>query len=394
MTSSSLWISGISLENLFVSWVFLGVLKESANVFGQNRALISLMPLVVLLIGGIVADRVETKRFLIVFTLLAACAPLVVIGALSNLSTWHITAFAVTMAIWNAFVDPSRQAVINKVSRTDIQRSIAIVFIVPSLLSMLAMYLMAPLESLGLSWVLITTSALFIASGVALIGIPTVRPVGRARLDLVSGFVAAWKIRLVREVILLNSVSALFNAGGYIVVVPLIATGTYGGHAELLSLVGIFFLFGSISSNFLLLAFMPIKRPGRLVVLLQLTRAVFLLLLLVRPPQWIFLLLVACWGLNMGVTSTLMRSTVQELAPEHQRAQILAVMLFGFMLASPISSLMLGEFVHQTSPLIGLIPGVLLSVVLFLWGYRFSEFWKYASESADQSQSWLRRLTS
>lgn len=370
------------------------MLKESANVFGQNRAMISLMPLVVLLVGGIVADRVESKRFLILITLLAACTPLVLIGVLSNLATWHITAFAVTIAIWNAFVDPSRQAVINKVSRTDIQRSIAIVFIVPSLLSMLAMYAMAPLESLGLAWVLVTMSALFIVSGGALFGIPTVKPVGRSRLELAAGFMAAWKLRLIREVIVLNSVSALFNAGGYIVVVPLIVTGVYGGAAELLSLAGIFFLVGSTSSNFLLLAFMPIKRPGRLVVLLQLTRAFFLLLLLVRPPQWIFLILIACWGLNMGVTSTLMRSTVQELAPEHQRAQILSVMLFGFMLASPISSLVLGEFVHQTSPLLGLVPGIVLSVALFAWGYRFSDFWKYASVSTEQSQSWLSRLTS
>ncbi len=387
-------MSGISLENLFVSWVFLGVLQESADVFGQNRALISTMPLLVLLVGGIVADRVESKRFLILITLIAACTPLVLIGAIAHLATWHITAFAATMAILNAFVDPSRQAVINKVSRTDIQKSIAIVYIVPSLLSMIAMSVMAPLESLGLSWVLVTVSALFVVSAGSLLGIPSVWPVVSPRLNLTGGVLAAWKIRLIREVIGLNCVSALFNAGGYVVVVPLIATGVYGGDAALLALVGIFFLIGSTGSNFLLLIFMPIKRPGQLVVVLQLTRAVFLVLLLFHPPQWIFLLLVGCWGLNMGVTSTLMRSTVQELAPERHRAQILSVMLFGFMLASPISSLVLGEFVHRTSPLMGLVPGILLSIALFGWGFKLSDFWSYTSASAEQSQSWLKRFTS
>lgn len=394
LTSSSFWVSGISLENLLVSWVFLGVLNESADVFGQNRALISTMPLIVLLIGGIVADRVESKRFLILITLIAACTPLILIGAIANLATWHISGFAATMAILNAFVDPSRQAVINKVTRTDIQRSIAIIYIVPSLLSMIAMSIMAPLESLGLTWVLVTVSALFVVSAASLLGIPSVWPVGPSRLNLAGGVLAAWKIRLIREVIGLNCVSALFNAGGYVVVVPLIATGVYDGDAALLALVGIFFLIGSTGSNFLLLIFMPIRRPGRLVVVLQLARAVFLVLLLLHPPQWIFLLLVGCWGLNMGVTSTLMRSTVQELAPEQHRAQILSVMLFGFMLASPISSLVLGEFVHRTSPLLGLIPGIVLSVVLFGWGLKLSDFWSYASVSAEQSQSWLKRITS
>lgn len=352
------------------------------------------MPLLILLLGGIVADRVESKRFLIVVTLIAACTPLVLIGALANLATWHITAFAATMAILNAFVDPSRQAVINRVSRTDIQRSIAIVYIVPSLMSMLAMSAMAPLESLGLAWVLVTLSVLLVVSASSLLGIPSVWPTGAPRLNLTGGIKAVWRTRVIREVIGMNCVSALFNAGGYVVVVPLIATGVYGGDAALLALVGIFFLIGSTGSNFLLLAFMPIRRPGRIVVVLQLTRAVFLLLLLMKPAQWIFLLLVGCWGLNMGITSTLMRSTVQELAPEQHRAQILSVMLFGFMLASPISALVLGEFVHQTSPLMGLVPGIVLSVALFVWGFKLSDFWKYTSASADQSQSWLKRLTS
>lgn len=374
--------------------MFLGVLKESADVFGQNRALISSMPLVILLIGGVVADRVESKRFLILVTLIASCAPLVLIGALGNLATWHITAFAATMAILNAFVDPSRQAVINRVSRTDIQKSIAIVYIVPSLMSMLAMSAMAPLESLGLAWVLVTLSVLLVVSASSLLGIPSVWPTGAPRLNLTGGIKAVWRTRVIREVIGMNCVSALFNAGGYVVVVPLIATGVYGGDAALLAMVGIFFLIGSTGSNFLLLAFMPIRRPGRIVVVLQLTRAVFLLLLLMRPAQWIFLLLVGCWGLNMGITSTLMRSTVQELAPEQHRAQILSVMLFGFMLASPISALVLGEFVHQTSPLMGLVPGIVLSVALFVWGLKLSDFWKYTSASANQSQSWLKRLTS
>lgn len=352
------------------------------------------MPLLILLLGGIVADRVESKRFVIVVTLIAACTPLVLIGALANLATWHITAFAATMAILNAFVEPSRQAVINRVSRTDIQRSIAIVYIVPSLLSMLAMSVMAPLESLGLVWVLVALSALLVVSATSLLGIPAVWPTGTPRLNLVGGIAAAWKNRVIREVIGMNCVSALFNAGGYVVVVPLIATGVYGGDAALLALVGISFLVGSTGSNFLLLGFMPIGRPGRIVVVLQLTRAVFLLLLLLQPAQWVFLLLVGCWGLNMGVTSTLLRSTVQELAPEQHRAQILSVMLFGFMLASPISSLVLGEFVHQTSPLMGLVPGIALSIALFAWGFKLSDFWKYTSASAEQSQSWFKRLTS
>lgn len=377
-----------------VTWIFLGVLKESAAVYGDSRALISSVPLVVLLVGGIVADRVEARLFLIAIALLTACVPLVLGAFLEGLTVWHVIAFGMAIALLNAMGEPARQSAINRVTRADIQRTIAVVAIVPSLLSMASMSAFASLESLGLIWVLITLTAMFALSGIALAGLPKLEPAKRANLDLGAGFKAAMKIPLVRDLLAMNFVSAIFNAGGYIVAVQIIAAKVYGGDPAFLAKVSLVFLIGSVSSNFLLLLFMPIKRPGQVYVLLQLTRMLLLVCLILNPVEWIFLGLIGCWGLNMGVTTTLMRSCVQELAPERHRAQILALLLFSFMLASPISSLALGHLIEWTSPMMGLVPGVFLSLALFAWGWKFSGVWYYQSDSAKGYRSWVSRLIS
>lgn len=180
------------------------------------------------------------------------------------------------------------------------------------------------------------------------------------------------------------------------VAAQVIAAQVYGGEGDPLFLaqVSLVFLVGSTGSNFLLLLFMPIKRPGQVFVLLQLTRMLLLIGLVLRPDKWLFLAFIGCWGLNMGVTSTLMRSTVQELAPDPHRAQILAVLLFSFMLASPISSLLLGHLIELTSPLMGLVPGIALSLLLFVWGYKFSTVWNYQSLSTRGFRSFASRLIS
>jgi hypothetical protein len=68
------------------------------------------------------------------------------------------------------------------------------------------------------------------------------------------------------------------------------------------------------------------------------------------------------WGVNMGVTTTLVRTTVQELADPDHRAQILSMLLVSFMVTAPISSLVLGMLIEHTSPLHALLPGIVISL--------------------------------
>jgi len=79
----------------------------------------------------------------------------------------------------------------------------------------------------------------------------------------------------------------------------------------------------------------------------------------------------------MGITTTLVRTTVQELSAGVHRAQILSVLLVSFMISAPLSSVVLGKLIAGYDPLTALIPGIVISFVIFIIGTTSSSLWGY-----------------
>jgi hypothetical protein len=263
----------------------------------------------------------------------------------------------------------------------DIQRAVTIMVITSSLLGLTGFYLGGRLDVLGLTTVLCLQALLFAAGTVAVLRLPSLPRMGDPGRGaaLGAGFRAVWRAPLVRNIIGLNFLSSLFNAGAYVVAIPFIVKEVYLGDAAFFAVVMIVFSAGSIGSNVVLLAFMPLSRPGRLFLLMQLTRVVILLLLFARPSLWLFYVAMFAWGLNMGVTTTLVRATVQELADSARRAQVLSILLLSFMVTAPVSSVLLGVLIEFTTPLAALLPGVGMSVLIFILGVWKSGLWQYRS---------------
>lgn len=382
LSSTSLWVGGISLQNLLVSWIMIGELNASAILFGEMRALMTIPPLILVLVGGFWADRVNAKKLLFSLTLLATAAPVVLAFYSHAITLPLVVMFGLGLALINALGDPARQALVNEVAPLDIQRSIVLITIFPMFVSMLAMSSGYQLENLGLFWVFLILAGIFAVATIALLGIPNPKVVRRlASSSLLSDFRVTKTLPFVSTLIGMNFVSATFNAGAYMVAIPLIATHVYGGGPEFFSVVLIVFTVGSTGSNVLLFFLMPFNQPGKIYLSLQITRALILVALCFEPPQWVFLLCVFLWGLNMGVSSTIIRSTVQEMAPPEHRAKVLSIFLFAFMVASPISSLILGAVIEIFGPLAGLLPGIPISLALFLFGYLKSGYWTFVSPS-------------
>jgi len=369
-----------------VTWLLLGVLEESAAVYGESRALMGIPPLILLIVGGVYADRINPRMMLFVISLFAVFVPLVLIAVLGVLHVYMVVAFGTAIALINALGDPARQAMVNRVTRIDIQRSIVIVTVIPSFIGIFGMLFGTQLENFGIAPILLILSGLFLLSALAVLGLPKLEPITTARIGLIDGWKAFWQTHLVRRVIGMNFVSAIFNAGGYMVAMPLIATRVYEGDAAFLTYMFVCFTIGSTGSNVVLFFLMPLMYPGRTFIAMQLTRALIILGVLIQPSDVIFLVLVGLWGVNMGVTSTLVRTTVQELAPAEHRAKILSFLLFGFMLSSPISAFILGWLIELTDPLTGLIPGIPISVGIFVYGLFFSGLWHYRADRPELTQ--------
>jgi MFS family permease len=384
LTSSSLWMAGMSLQGFLFTWLLVGILERPADEAGLARSLAEFPPLAVLLLGGLLGDRFDNRAYLGVMHLLMAVPPLLIAAVYLNgaLSYWWVVLFGVLMASIQALSDPARQAVLSRVSRMDLQRAVTLMMVVTSLVGLSGVYLGGQLDTLGLPTVLAAQAALFAVGLLAVARLPRLPSIsarGVRRPSFAEGLRAVWETALIRNIIGLNFISSLFNAGAYIIGIPYIVKEVYAGDAAFLANVMIVFTIGSIGSNVLLLAFMPLKHPGRLYLLLQLTRMFILGLLWLQPSLWLFYVLIVAWGLNMGVTTTLVRTTVQELAPEHHRAQILSVLLLSFVVSSPISSILLGVLIAETEPLTAMLPGIAISLLIFLIGTTRSGLWGYVS---------------
>lgn len=385
LTSSSLWLAGMSLQGFLFSWLLVGILERPADEVGIARSLAEAPPLLVLLLGGMLGDRFNGRGYLATMHLLVALPPLMIAAVYQAgaLGYWWVLLFGVLMASLQALADPARQSLISRVTRMDIQRAVTIMIITTSLVGLSGFYLGGRLDVLGLATVLGIQAALFFAGTFAVLRLPSLPRVGGPgpRPGFAAGLSAVWQAPLVRNIIGLNFLSSLFNAGAYVIAIPFIVKEVYGGGAAFFATVMMVFSAGSISSNVVLLAFMPLRRPGRVFLLMQLTRMVILLVLFLQPSLWLFYVAMFAWGLNMGVTTTLVRTTVQELAAPDRRAQILSVLLLSFMVTAPVSSMLLGLLIEHTTPLAALLPGIAVSLVIFTLGMLKSGLWGFESGS-------------
>jgi len=388
LTSSSSWMAAMSLQGFLLSWMLVGILHEPADHVGFARALVDAPSLVVLFVGGMLADRMDGRTLLLRMHVLIAL-PCIAIALVAErfLSVSLVVAWGMTIAMLQSATDPARQAMLSQVTREHIQRTVTIMTIVTSLVGVGGVWIGGQLERIGLARVLLLQAALFASGAIAVQRMPAMPPsASRAPLvtrggypRILSGLVETWRTPLVRNAIGLNFFSSLFNAGAYVVAVPFIVRDVYHGDADFFSRVMIVFTAGSIGSNVALLRFMPLRRPGRLFLHMQLTRIAILAILYVRPSLPIFFATIFAWGVNMGVTSTLVRTTVQELAPIDHRAQVLSVLLFSFLVTAPVSSLLLGAFIADYDPLTGLLPGIAISAVIYVVGILWSGLWGYES---------------
>jgi len=381
LTSSSLWMAGMSLQGFLFSWLLVGVLERPADEAGIARSLAEFPPLFVLLLGGLLGDRFEGRSYLSVMHLLMALPPLLIAGVVfyDQLNYWWVVLFGILMASIQALSDPARQSILSRVARLDIQRAVTTMTIFTSLIGTLGFYLGGNLDHIGLSNLLLLQAALFGIGVIAIRALPALPLQQPEKPRLRDGLKALRDLPLVRNVLLLNFLSSLFNAGAYIVAIPYIVKEVYAGDAAFFAQIMIVFTIGSIGSNVVLLLFMPLKHPGRLFLFMQLTRVAILYLLWIQPSLWLFYFAMFAWGLNMGVTTTMVRTTVQELAPAPVRSQILSVLLLSFLVSSPISSALLGFLISETQPLAALLPGMLVSLLIFVIGIRASGLWAYQS---------------
>ena len=374
------------MQQLLITWILVGMLHETPERVGIAQMLIGIPGLIFMLWGGVMGDRLDGRLLLVRVHYLSAIPPLILafsayIGALGY---WVLIITSLASSLLNSSSAPVRNTILNAVAGRNLQFAISLSTGIGSMAAIVGTKLGGELENLGLGFVLITQALVFIFGGLMTHQLESAKPSvpeskQSAMETILEGLQHVWHFKLCRDLVALNFLSSLFNAGAWIVAIPFIINRVYEGDATFLANMLIIFTFGSLLANFGLLKFMPLRFPGRLYLVMQISRIAILLLIWIQPIEIFLWLAALLWGFNMGITTTTSRLMIQEFASAQFRARIMSIFTLAMMTSTPVGSLILGYIIGIWGPLNALIPGMFASLIIFLVGSFKTGIWNYQS---------------
>ena len=385
----------LAMQQLLLSWILIGILELPADQVGLIQAVIGLPGVFLMLAGGASADRVDARRMLIRIYLCAPLFPLflVLMEQWQWLGVVSVIFWGLGMTVVQSFSMPGQQALLNRIAGSQIQQGVTAATAIGFIVQVVGLVLAGQIDEVGVTPVLLSQAIGLALAGAMMIRVPVAHPepLKETTVDQPSalagirqGLNATFEHPVIFHVLTITFASSIFNAGAFITVFPFIVVRIYEGSAWLLAVLMAIFYAGATLSNMLLLRYQPLLRPGKLFLIMQLSRILVVFLMWIEPPFWLFVVATIGWGLNMGITTNLARSIVQESAPKPYLGRILSVFSIGMVGSAPLGAVVLGWLIEATGTLNALIPAMLLSGILFFYGALFSPVWGYRSNQPQQ----------
>ena len=383
LVSSASFVIPLGVGQLLLPWLLAIYLEESATRIGLAQMIAQLPVVMLVLWGGWLGDRMDQRRLLIYLTGIMTIPPLVLAAIFywGSVTYLVVVLYSVIMGCFMAFVQPARDALVNRVAGQRIQQVVTITVGLQWGVQIIGFAIGSTADFVGPTILLLLIS-LFM--GAAMLAVKLIPPLEEIENEATDGIVSqikdglriAWSNLKIRTAMLQILALAVFFSGAYLVLLPVMIRELYGGGS--LGLAGGFGfnLAGTVLATLVLMKTGRIRYPGRALIFGTLFSCSFLLTLTLPLVDWLFYLILFFWGAGGGLIVIMSRSIVQENAPDTHRARIMSIFSLAMMGGSPIGSLLMGLLIDQVGvhmatlfPVIGMIITALFLVVrLPLWG--------------------------
>lgn len=378
------WFMAFGLQMVLFPYLITG--QQHLHLGGLELGLANMAlsgpSVIFLLIGGVIAERADGRRLLIVLHLLAAMPALLLALAVSRgqLSYPAMIVYGVTIGTIGAFMMPARDSIVNEVVERRMRVGSGVTLQLGVTLATMAQFL-AQIGGLILGgyadkrtkmpdWMggfgvgpipaeqllLLQGILLFFGAGFAL-WLAKGRQVRTGRKgisaalgDIADGFEAVRADGKLWGMTILMFGVGIFVIGAFLVVLPIINRDVYGFGSDGIRDMFVTFWMGAFVSSVVLSIFKRIKRQGRLLLVAQFLGSTSILAMLWVIPHWAFLGIVFLWGLAAGISIAMSRSIVQDAAPKEKLARVLSIYQLGFMAGAPFGAAMMGALVDLFGP--------------------------------------------
>ena len=348
--SQAISILGTWLQQIALSWLvyrttgsafLLGVVT-----FANQGPILFIAPL-----SGLLADRFDRRRLLIVTQSLAAiqATTLAILTLSGAIQPWHIVTLAVMYGIVMGLDAPIRHSLFLEMlaDRKDLPNAIAL-----NSFLMNAARLVGP-SIAGLALLFISEGVCFALNALSYVAVLwvayTLSIRDRRTTEHLSGYMKdladavnhVWQDRTIRYLLALVASTAFF-ASSYIVLMPVFARDIFAGGSETLGfLVGAAGLGAVGGTSYLAARGEPDTLVGRLMFTSGLA-GLALAAVGLTTTLWVALPLMACVGFGIIVTAASANIIVQTTAPDDKRGRIISFYAAAFLGVMPLGSLAAG----------------------------------------------------
>jgi MFS family permease len=326
-------------------------LTGSVAYLGYVGFISGLPSLILILYGGVIADRVHRRNLLIITQTAMMVLAFILAGLdfLNIVQPWHILALAFLLGIANAFDAPARQSfVLEMVNREDMTNAIALNGTMYNLGS-----IVGPAAA-GLAYTLIGPAWCFTLNGISFIAVIialammriTFNPPPFQRISVMTAIrEGLGYVRTERLVATLSVTTFVMNVFGFglIVLIPAWAVSVLKGNAATNGLLLSSRALGAVIGGLVIASIAGRGKRGRLwstsSFLLPLAMIGFALTRW-QPLSYFFLAGMGFFLISIMNTNNAM---VQSRVPDELRGRVMGIYSLMFMGGGPIGSLLVGE---------------------------------------------------
>jgi MFS family permease len=348
LTGQFISLCGTWMQTIAQGWLVLQ-LTDSAFAVGLVTALGSLPILLFSLYGGVIADRVNKRRFLLLIQslMLAEALTLAALTALQLITVHWVMGLAVFSGLLTAFEVPTRQSFVAElVDREDLMNAIALGSSAFNLARVIGPALAGALiATVGLAACFFANAASYLAVIASLIRmdagdsrVPAVVPVGAA---LREGFAYVFGHRWPRALVIIVATFSIFGFS-FVPLMPVFARDALGldasGYGAMVASIGV----GAVGAAFFMAGFGDRVRPSRRVLGSSTLFGAVLLAASLAPDFWSAVFLFTATGGIMALNGIAANTMLQSEAPDELRGRVMGFYSFMVLGLAPFGSLQAG----------------------------------------------------
>jgi len=357
------------MQTIAQGWLVLH-LTDSAFAVGLVTALGSLPVLLFSLYGGVIADRVNKRRFILVLQclMLLEALTLGVLTVLDLITVGWVMALAVFFGFLTAFEVPARQAFVAEiVEREDLMNAIALGSSAFNLARVIGPALAGLLiATLGLSVCFFVNAASYLAVIFSLARMKVeVGPRALVTLwtALREGFAYVFGNRWPRALVIIVTTFSIFGFS-FMPLMPVFARDALdldaGGYGAMVASIGV----GALAAAFFMAAFGGRVRQSRLVLGSSILFGAVLVAASLAPNFWSAVVLFTFCGGIMALNGIAANTMLQTEAPNQLRGRVMGFYSFMVLGLAPFGSLQAGWLAERFGVRVAFALGGLVCLVV------------------------------